>query len=271
DARWVMAYAAALGETGPDFLDTLRPGGLVVHPLFPVCYEWPPAVELRARLYSDALAAQSVHATHDLHLHRAPRAGDRLRTTARVVLAEPRRPGAYVVTRMETVDADGAPVSTTDYGSIFRGVDCGAGRRLADLPSPPDLAAAAGAAWDETLTVAPELSHTYTECARIWNPIHTDRAVAVSAGLPGIILHGTATLALAVSRALRRAPAGQVPRRIVARFAGMVPLPSTLTVEGGGTIPASEGTWTAFRARGADGAVVLRDAAVLTMAERTRS
>ena len=26
----------------------------------------------------------------------------------------------------------------------------------------------------------------YTECARIWNPIHTDRAVALAAGLPDI-------------------------------------------------------------------------------------
>ena len=38
-------------------------------------------------------------------------------------------------------------------------------------------------------------AHVYTECARIWNPIHTDTAVTAKAGLPGIILHGTATLA----------------------------------------------------------------------------
>ena len=35
-------------------------------------------------------------------------------------------------------------------------------------------------------------AHVYTECARIWNPVHTDTAVADRAGLPGLILHGTA-------------------------------------------------------------------------------
>ena len=50
-----------------------------------------------------------------------------------------------------------------------------------------------------SIPVPAHLAHTYTECAHIWNPIHTDRAVALAAGLPDIILHGTATLALAVS------------------------------------------------------------------------
>jgi acyl dehydratase len=74
----------------------------------------------------------------------------------------------------------------------------------------------------------------YTECARIWNPIHTDRAVAMGAGLPDIILHGTATLALAVSRVLRREPAEAAHRvrRITCRFTGMVRLPSAITVQG---------------------------------------
>ena len=49
------------------------------------------------------------------------------------------------------------------------------------------------------MPVSATAAHVYTEGARIWNPIHTDAAVAARAGLPGIILHGTATLALAVS------------------------------------------------------------------------
>ena len=49
------------------------------------------------------------------------------------------------------------------------------------------------------VAVAQGAAHTYTESARIWNPIHTDASVAEAAGLPAIILHGTATLALGVS------------------------------------------------------------------------
>jgi hypothetical protein len=76
DARWLMAYAAALEETAPEYFDTTRPEGLVAHPLFSVCYEWPAAVELRAKLTSEDIAARSVHATHDLVIHRPVKAVD---------------------------------------------------------------------------------------------------------------------------------------------------------------------------------------------------
>src|SRR5439155_19949221 len=44
DARWLMAYAAALGETDPRYYDTSTPGGPLAHPLFAVCYEWAAAL-----------------------------------------------------------------------------------------------------------------------------------------------------------------------------------------------------------------------------------
>jgi acyl dehydratase len=273
DARWLMAYAAALGDVHAAYLDTTRPEGVIGHPIFPVCYEWPLAVELRASALSESIAVRSVHATHDLRLRRRARAGDRLSTTATVISSEPRAPGAFVVTRLETVDADGRSVSTTDYGSIYRGVQC---ERAALAPRVAGLADSTGDAgtdrpprdgspprrdWSVEVPVPAGLAHTYTECARIWNPIHTDKAVARSAGLPDIILHGTATLALAVSAALQRAgvdPAAGIAR-IGCRFTGMVPLPSVITVEDArhGRPPARR--LIAFQVLGADGRLVLRD------------
>ena len=38
DARWIMAYAAALGETDPRYFDTAAASGPLAHPLFAVCY-----------------------------------------------------------------------------------------------------------------------------------------------------------------------------------------------------------------------------------------
>jgi len=233
DARWLMAYAAALEETAPEYFDTTRPEGLVAHPLFSVCYEWPAAVELRAKLTSEEIAARSVHATHDLVIHRPVKAGDRLETTATVSQIEPRRPGAYQVTRFETVDQQGRPVTTTEYGSIYRGVS------IDPAPGPvrpkgSGRAENESSVWSTSVPLSAGLAHVYTECARIWNPIHTDRAVAIGAGLPDIILHGTATLALAVSQVLRREPAevARRVRRIACRFTGMVRLPSAITVQG---------------------------------------
>ena len=117
------------------------------------------------------------------------------------------------------------------------------------------------AAVELPVTVPAGLAHVYTECARIWNPIHTDVAVARAAGLPDIILHGTATLALAVSASLQRAgvdPAAGIAR-IGCRFTGMVPLPSVITVEGFKARLATGETLIAFQVLGADGRPVLRD------------
>jgi hypothetical protein len=49
DARWLMAYAAGLGERDPRYYDTQGAHGPLVHPVFPVCYEWPAAVAIRDR------------------------------------------------------------------------------------------------------------------------------------------------------------------------------------------------------------------------------
>jgi acyl dehydratase len=266
DARWLMAYAAALGETRPAYLDTAAPGGIVAHPLFPVCYEWPLVGALRAATMPPDVAARGVHATHDLRLHRRPRPGERLSTTATVTGLAARPPGAYVVTRLETVDADGRPVSTTDYGTIYRGVAV-AGEGAAAAPATEAAPAPAGPeAWSAPIAIAAGLAHVYSECARIWNPIHTDRAAALAAGLPDVILHGTATLALAVSALLVREAAGPATavRRIGCRFGAMVRMPSTVTLRSRGPVARADGRWLGFDVVAADGPPALRDGWLVT-------
>lgn len=258
DARWLMAYAAALGETDARYYDTAAPAGPVAHPLFPVCYEWPVAVALRAKAIDAALAPLGVHALHNLVLHRAPRAGDSLRTSARVTGVQRRRRGILVVIRYTTMDRTGVLVSTTDYGSVYRGVDLHGD----DVAAPGDAPAvdAGPVRWEDAVTAAAQAAHVYTEGARIYNPIHTDIAVARAAGLPALILHGTATLALAVSRVVARDLGGDPTRvrGVAARFTGMVTMPSTFSVRG----RASAADRLAFDAVGAGGATVLSDGVV---------
>jgi len=50
DARWLMAYAAGLGEMLPCYLDTRRPAGIQAHPLFPVCVSGQPSWRCVTRL-----------------------------------------------------------------------------------------------------------------------------------------------------------------------------------------------------------------------------
>jgi len=273
DGRWLMAYAAALGESGPEYFDTTRPGGILAHPLFPVCYEWPLALDARAKVLPDEVAARGVHATHRLTLHRPPRVGDRLSTTATVAALERRTPGAYLVLRMDTVDAAGRPVSTTEYGVLYLGVEADGAppsRTERETHSPHGREQGEGPGsvegwWSVDVPIAPTLAHVYTECARIWNPIHTDRAVALGAGLPDIILHGTATLALAISQALRRQPRGAATpvRAVAARFGGMVRLPSRIVVRGQAPRPAAAGAVVRFEALAEDGRPAVRDAEIV--------
>jgi acyl dehydratase len=253
DARWLMAYSAALGESDARYFDTSAMGGVLAHPLFPVCYEWPVSQPIR---HIPALAEhfpRLVHAEHDLVIHRAPRQGDRVRTTVRVASAEARKPGAFVVFRFETVDAAGSAVTTTDFGVLYRGVALERPGGRADPVSPPVAFPEGTARILGRVEVPANAAHVYTECARIWNPIHTDIAHARAAGLPGIILHGTATLALSVSKALQALKADPARvRRVQCRFTGMVPIPSTLEVRG-----SREGSVVGFETRSAGGAAVI--------------
>lgn len=231
-----MAYSAGLGETDPRYYDTMAPGGVLAHPLFPVCYEWPLAAPLRDLPAMRPLAPLLLHAQHDLTIHRPARAGERLHTAGSIAAVAQRRPGAFVVYRFETRDAGGEVVSISDFGALYRGVVVTGGDRLplgglADPAPATQVLAPAG-----EIAVAANAAHVYTECARIWNPIHTDIAYARAAGLPDIILHGTATLALSVSRVLAafRADPAAV-RRVQCRFSGMVTMPSTLAVSASGS------------------------------------
>jgi acyl dehydratase len=224
DARWLMAYSAALGETDARHYDTAA--GVLAHPLFPVCYEWPATRDLRERAGLEPFNARLVHAQHDLVIHRLPKASEKLNISGKVVAALQRRPGTLVVFRLTARDARGERVSTTDFSALYRGVELqGGDRTLESLADPPAHARVLPRVGE--INVPANAAHIYTECARIWNPIHTDVAYARAAGLPDIILHGTATLALSVS-AIQLEPAAV--RRVRCRFAGMVTLPSTLTV-----------------------------------------
>jgi acyl dehydratase len=224
DARWLMAYSAALGETDARYYDTAA--GVLAHPLFPVCYEWPATRDLRERAGLEPFNARLVHAQHDLVIHRLPKGSEKLSISGKVVAALQRRPGTLVVFRLKARDARGEPVSATDFSALYRGVELQGGERaLESLADPPAHTKVLPRVAE--INVPANAAHVYTECARIWNPIHTDIAYARAAGLPDIILHGTATLALSLS-AIRLEPAAV--RRVRCRFAGMVTMPSTLTV-----------------------------------------
>ena len=237
DARWIMSYAAGLNDFNPAYLRTDR-AKVVAHPLFPVCLEWPTILSSRHLPGSDTLtpaeAARSVHAAHDLHILRPIAEGETLTTQATVTGMEDIKPGAALTTRLDTRSGDGELVARTWQLGIARGVAVnGAGRESESPPSRPSWSSPWRQPQRFPIPVAANAAHVYTECARIWNPIHTDRRVALAAGLPDIILHGTATLALAVSKLVDEFLDGEPGRvrRIGGHFRAMVLMPSIMVLE----------------------------------------
>lgn len=117
----------------------------------------------------------------------------------------------------------------------MRGVQCkGEAPGREDLPEIPRHEHLSHSMdWARKLHIDPLLPFVYDGCTDIFFPIHTSVRFAHSVGLPGIILQGTATLALAV-REITNAFAGGNPaklRSIACRFTDMVMPGGTITVE----------------------------------------
>jgi acyl dehydratase len=196
--RLAMAYSAGL------LLNHDRYYGVAGEPppvlsFLCVRFEWPLALGFRSALgFSDEELARGVHAAQDSQFHRPLHIGERVQTTGEIVQARQTRAGALTVTRYETRSLTAGDVVTTSWStSILRGVALKG--ETFSLASPPALPVPGKGA----IHVSPDLpmpihlTHAYTECADIWNPIHTEEPVARAAGLPRIIVHGTILWALA--------------------------------------------------------------------------
>ncbi len=269
DARWTMAYSASIDDYLPAYFDTTRADGIAAHPLFVVCPEWAAIVASRNQSLEHGVTGAElqtlIHATHDTTIHRLVRPGDELTTSLQTVGLTQIKPGAKSTTRLTTVDAEGLPVATTTQDGIYLGQTI-EGANHPDPAAPPDLTIErVGDPTEIKVAVSAGAAHIYTDCARIWNPIHTDKAVALASGLPDIILHGTANLAHGVSAvvALHCENKPERVRRIVCRFAAMVLLPSTMTVRVWPPTAYGEGHAVAFDVLNAEGAPAVKDGIVL--------
>jgi acyl dehydratase len=235
-ARKALAYAAGIMDTSGQVFDDDRPDGIIAPPQYCVSLEWP---IVNGKLSRSVVGMapderlRSVHASQDSIFHQPMRPGMNLTTTGTIAAIRRTRAGALTVTKLTTLDADsGAPVVTSWSSGIARNVEV-VGEDIS-LESPPALPEAMGDVVEEVEIFIPrEMPHTYTECADIWNPIHTEREVAIASGLPDIILHGTATWALAGREVIRACCGGDPARlkRLHGRFTAMVIPGTTIRVE----------------------------------------
>lgn len=227
--RDTMNYAAAIKDDNPHYFDDERQEGIIGPPMFAVAATWPIIENLPEFIESDDFPQEIfltlVHYTEHIRFHRPLIPGQTLSIQGRVAAILPHRVGTQIVTCFEALDQNGEPVFTEHNGGMLRGVQTKGGPRGTEaLPLVPDRQPEAELRWEQRISIDPLLPFVYDGCTNIVFPIHTSRKFAHQVGLPGIILQGTATLALAVSELIKREADGN-PRQlkeIYCRFTGMV-------------------------------------------------
>jgi acyl dehydratase len=236
DSRFTMAYAAAINDANPAYFDDLRPGGLAVHPCIAFSLQW--ASRFRPDQTPNLRAAPfGVHASTDLRIHRPFKPGEAITTQGQMILKRQILPGVYNVDCYRMTSSDGELVAELYYNGITRGATLGGPEAsVAEEPAWPMAAAAKDPLWKVDIPIGLHAGQQYTECARIYNPIHTEPSVAKAAGLPDMILHGSATKAMSLTAVIDQcfdADAARVTR-LCGQLRGMVLMDSVITVEGCG-------------------------------------
>lgn len=235
DSRFTMAYAAGINDSNPAYFDDLSPGGLRVHP--GICFSLQWASRFRPVQKPNPRAAPyGVHASTDLLTHRPFRPGEAITTQGRVVQKRQLGPGVYNVEHYRMTASDGELVADLYYNGITRGATLdGPDVVVADEPAWPAFGQVTDEPrWRAEIPIPLHAGQQYTECARIYNPIHTEPSVAKAAGLPGMILHGSATKAMSLTAVVDACFDGDATRitRLCGQLRGMVLMDSVIVVEG---------------------------------------
>lgn len=236
--RRCLSYAAALSpEQGPFLIDK-EPGYPIILPTIIHALEWPTSMAARSYSTLDVTAdelGRGVHHGQDTIFHKRLRLNDEIISEARIEDVRETSTGARTTVYIVHRDRNSVQLAESWIDHIYRDVDvAGVGR--SDTTRPPWPAHQAPTQWRHTeIPISAGLPHIYSECARIWHPIHGETTRARAAGLPGIILHGSCTLGVIAARLIAGAVPGSLLslRRIAAQFTGFVLPHCTLSLSYG--------------------------------------
>ena len=246
-------------STNDFHVEGIQGGGVIAHPVFVWCVEWPMLWLRSSELYgermkllpNERMGGGAVHYGEDIIIHRPIAADDRIHTKMTLIQMSQRRQGTTTTYKFEHKVA-GQTVVESWNTAYWRGValdsdsdgnsNTEALTLHAEMPPPPPPSFSPPLATSTASTYPPEVLHqvslkiaalegvVYSECSRIWNPIHSDKATALASGLSDTILHGTATLAKCVTELVKLYMDNRpwkVRRIIVGRFGAAITMPST--------------------------------------------
>ena len=188
----VRAYASAIGDPVSSPLYVVAPG---IDLVFAVAGAAAPDPALRAFV---------VHGQEDLVFHRPLRVGGEIVLRGAVIGLHGKASGTSATIKLEQRDLDGELLNEQYVTEFYRGVatDLSVGETAPALPrdnpeGSPVLSA--------TVVLDEDLPRRYADASGDHNPIHLDPEYARAAGLPGVIVHGLASLAIATRTVLAAA------------------------------------------------------------------
>lgn len=225
-------YAESYNEDNPAFFgdDAIAP------PQFGVVYSW---TSLGAPMFDLELHGSEeqqgknlmrlLHGEQDMRFGKPVKAGDTISTTASVQGIEEKESGDVLRIALHSVNQNHETVLDAVGTMFIRGKSKGAsGGAPAEVPDrgAPDFTYAQ--------KIDPDQTHRYAEASGDFNPIHTDPNMAQMAGLPGIIVHGLCTMAIAGKGVTDQVAGGDPTRlkRLKVRFSKPVFPEQTITTEG---------------------------------------
>ena len=258
-ARHTTNYAAAINDYNERYFNDERKEGIIAHPMNCVAITWRICEKIweyiEAENFPHQILMTQVHYTEYLEFHRPVLPGDSLTIRGHIAAILPHRAGTHVIIRFDAADAKGQPVFTEWVGAMMRGISClNGGQGMESVPVVPENNGVARG-WKSKIAIDPLLPYLYDGCTDIVFPIHTSPRFARQVGLPGIILQGTATLALAVRELINREAGGDPERlkKLHCRFTGMVIPGTDITVQRSGKRDTENGSDIFFHVVNGDG------------------
>ncbi|HVF52898.1 MAG TPA: MaoC/PaaZ C-terminal domain-containing protein [Actinomycetota bacterium] len=248
----IEAYARATNDENERYIST----DVVAPPVFPVVPAFGTfmAAGMDPELGADLL--RLVHAGQEHVFHAPIRPGDVLTVEAKLESVEQKETGETFTVAATETNQDGVLVAEVRGTMFIRGSGSGARKDAPAAGDEPER----DIVYEETTKIDDDQTHRYADASGDHNPIHLDPNVAQMAGLPGIIVHGMCTMAIATKAAVNGVAGGDPTRvrRLSVRLSKPVLPGQELTTklwksgsEGGETY--------AFETYNPDGAAVIKN------------
>ncbi|MFP5352417.1 MAG: MaoC/PaaZ C-terminal domain-containing protein [Actinomycetota bacterium] len=209
----IEKYARATNDLNERYL---AGDDAVASPIFPIvpAFQFLMEAGMDPELQADLL--RLVHGEEEHILHKPIKAGDTLTVHPVIESIEQKETGETFTVKIDVTNQDGDDVATVRATSFIRGSGSGS-KKPAAAASEQE---APTIVYEESVKVDDDQTFRYAEASGDSNPIHQDENIAKMAGLPGIILHGMCTMAMATKGAVDGLAGGDPTRvkRVAVRF-----------------------------------------------------